>query len=238
MTRADFPGISLENDFVCKLSLDGTGTVSSRRFMYMKPGEQVGSVTGRGAYTELVSWPISWKALGGGRFKLECTGDFTSTGPGYSVAPRLNLGQYAHMMGNTLILEYSHIPSVVYQEVDSKDPRLNPSQREIDRHLAIWRAKAPEAFANATGLRQALTNVNGRSVVGASKTFCQVAVNARLAQLRVGMTVAEVEMLVGSIGSGMNLNEPGLVSEIERNSDHMRFKFVSGKLTDWEPKAR
>ena len=147
---------SFESDSSCKFRPDGTGVVSSRRFGYCKPGAKNGSTIGCGAYTEVVSWPISWAPLGDGKLRVRGTGGPTSTGPGWKTPglPPLAL-RYAKLSGNVLAFHFTSGTKEENQSVDPNDPRLNPNQSEIKSRLADWAAKGPKLIAETEAKFQA-----------------------------------------------------------------------------------
>lgn len=142
---ANHQGHSLESDAVCKLASDGSGKLISRRFGYTKPGVKVGPAMGTGAYTEVITWPVSWEIGKRGRLYIEGTEDPTTTGRGYINRRPLD-ACYAERNGNQLVLHYSH-STETYESVDPKDPRLNPSTSETKNRLASWAEKGPGLIA-------------------------------------------------------------------------------------------
>lgn len=146
---------SLESDCSCKLRPDGTGTVSLRSFGYTKPGVRFRSCEGSGAYTDICSWPISWEARGGGIFRMKGTGPSTATNALTSGLPPVAL-RYAKMNGNVLVLYLTDGTKLGdFSPVDPKDPRMNPSQSEINRRLADWAVKGPKLIAETEAKYQA-----------------------------------------------------------------------------------
>lgn len=146
-TRYNNAGHSDDADSTLKFSEDGTGTLSSRRFGYTLPGGQLGSATGCGAYTEVITWPIAWSPDGENQFEVECTDGPTSTGPCFVAHQKaLNLAS-VKLKGEALILQYENGQATTYHPVSPSDPRVNPSQSETQHRLAYWAAQGPQMLA-------------------------------------------------------------------------------------------
>jgi len=141
---------SFESDRVLKLEPDGTGTLSSRSFGYVKPGLKLGSSIGTGAYTQAVSWPIVWEPLGGGKIKLRCLGSHSSTGPEY-FAEALPPLTYAELSKAFLLVHYKGNLRVTFVPIAPMDPGFRLSEREIKRRLDEWTEFGPQRLADSAG---------------------------------------------------------------------------------------
>lgn len=132
-----------EADSTCRFAPDGTGVITSRRFGYTSPNVSFRSAagefsTGCGAYTELISWPISWEAVGGGRLRVRCTGKPVTTGPSFGNGMPLDLTFATRTGADTMLLQYRLIPPATYKAVNPADDRLHPDASEISDRLAAW----------------------------------------------------------------------------------------------------
>jgi hypothetical protein len=138
--------ISFECDAIVVFNPDGNGALTTRHIGYSRPGTKFGTATGCGAYKDMVTWPIKWKALGHGRFSLSCTESATwRTGLGIALRKPLTLRD-AKLRGNTLCVRYRRATEL-YKRIDPADSRWKLSKEEEKRRLAYWAKEGPKKVA-------------------------------------------------------------------------------------------